>query len=250
MSARLHEGNMRAAAGRVAADPDAGPAARDNGFTLLETLVALAILSVVSLVMFQSVITLTRVSERAGAVAAQSLDELVRRDVFTSVVAQLVPDWPDGREPGDGAFTGTARGFQGLTGHDPGAAASADGSRGLSRVGVGEDSGGLVLRVEGQPALILSGSRPLPGASPVQARAEAGRFRYLGTDGVWRADWPPESAVPFAPPGVLPFDDHQLAQPQALPVAVAWVAPDGAVWFASPKGAGELPPTSDLVLGQ
>jgi len=75
-----------------------------TGFTLLETLIALAILSIASLAMFQSIGTLLQVSDKAVSASERTVDKSLDRLALITLMSEIVPHWND---QADMAFTGT-----------------------------------------------------------------------------------------------------------------------------------------------
>lgn len=84
----------------------------EAGFSLLETLIALAILSFVSLTLFQSSATLLSVSDRAVKSGERTLDGALNRLAFARVIDGIVPHWP---EHADTAFIGSKTKMSGIS---------------------------------------------------------------------------------------------------------------------------------------
>lgn len=84
----------------------------EAGFSLLETLIALAIMSLASLSLFQSSSSLLRTSDRAIKVGEGLVNRAVSRHQIATLIAQLVPAWEDGAEV---KFVGTKNEFSGMS---------------------------------------------------------------------------------------------------------------------------------------
>lgn len=84
----------------------------EAGFSLLETLIALAIMSLASLALFQSSSSLIRTSDQATKVGEGFVDRAVSRHQIMSLIAQLVPAWQDTDEV---EFVGTDNEFSGMS---------------------------------------------------------------------------------------------------------------------------------------
>lgn len=180
---------------RPARDPS-----RAAGFSLMEMIAALAIISAASLALFQSIAFWLRLSTAATGAAASAVSESIDLERFQRLVRGLSYAWP---EQPDDIFTGGPAGFRGLTRYplhfaDPG----------LERV---------VLSVAEQDGA-FSLAYAADGVAWTVAAAGAGgslRFSYLGIDGVWRQSWPPD-ATPMA----TADDDPALFRTPQLPVAI------------------------------
>ena len=205
--------------------------ARTAGFTLLETLIALAVMSLVSLVAFQSLSQLGALSTRAGDAAERTVDRALDRAQFVSLLSGVTPAWP---EDAANAFRGNARAARGLSvgvplSETPGLAAFA-------------------LSIDGDGALVLAGDDG--PARTLATPAPAARIAYLGTDRLWRESWPPDAPIPFGPadaPEGTVRPDHILALPPAVPEAIRIEFTDGTAWIAPRATDAGLPETSDAI---
>ena len=74
------------------ADVDISPSS-EAGFSLLEVLIALAIMSLTSLALFQSMSRMLYISDRAIDVSEQSLENAVSNLTIRQLVDGLVPSW-------------------------------------------------------------------------------------------------------------------------------------------------------------
>lgn len=193
---------------------------RARGFSVLEALVTLVILSMVTTVMMQGLLFVLDARERVLRNEAESrrvaLDEAWFRESVHAAIAAL---------PGtDGAFRGDAVGlrFQGL---DP-----LDGSQRLVLSEWRVEGDALAYRQDGRKLVSLA----LGAATP--------SFRYLDAEGRWHEAWPPA-------PVVLPGSQGaamglRMPPPVHLPraVALAWPGDDGErLWLASIGAHASLP---------
>ncbi|WOR15372.1 prepilin-type N-terminal cleavage/methylation domain-containing protein [Hyphomonas sp. FCG-A18] len=169
------------------------------GFSILEMLVALAILSLTSLILFQTVLSQAALTSRIENASLRSGQELIRRSSFKTVVSGLVPTWPE--EEADIEFAASPELLRGMSTSN-----LTGGVSGLHRV---------TFRLEGNPSrLIYSGPE---GEIELQTFSELATFSYLGLDNNWYGTWPPDTAPDFGP-----FDDsgHPQYEIPPLPVAV------------------------------
>ena len=169
------------------------------GLTLTETLVALALASIVLLALFQSASMWLTLSGRSAAAAENALTGTLAARQFDRVVRGLTPSWP---EDAVNQFRGGPQGFSGLT-RRPLQALSPM----LSPAAMEIVQDGVVSRLayrSGSTNWMLESMEP-----------GSGEFSYLGADGGWRRAWPPENA-----PESGPFNDARFLPPPALPLAV------------------------------
>jgi len=150
--------------------------AKDSGFSLLETMVALAILSIASLALFQSTGSMLRMSDRTVKVGESIIDRALTRRHLEALVNQLVPSWEHGEEP---AFMGDEEQFSGI-----------------SRMAFNADQVGFshfLIRLEPDSNSQLTLSLQLDDdVSSLQFGVSNGaRFNYLTPTNKWIAIWPP-----------------------------------------------------------
>ena len=190
--------------------------AQSRGFSLVEMIAALAIVSIVSLALFQSTSQWLRLSARASDAAERSVADAIGLSRFQHVVRGLAIGWP---EEG-AAFAGDGGGFSGLTrspldAAEPGLVAFA-----IRRARAATTGQSDVLYESGAAGWVIAEG---DGAELA--------FHYLASDGRWRPTWPPSEA-----PRPGPNQDTQLLDIPPLPLAVRLVRsyPDGAraVWLA------------------
>lgn len=169
------------------------------GFSLFELIVALALVSLISVVLFQSVVTQWTNVQRVSAAVDQVRQIALREAVLRDVVGHIVAGWP---EQAGTVFRGTDHGFSGLT-----ARSTLPGRHGLFPLEVrvvDGDSGAqrLILRQEESTIGIIDS-------------LDLARLSYRGLDNQWYERWPPE-----ANPGNGFFDDGDYFPTPPLPEAV------------------------------
>lgn len=167
------------------------------GFSLMETLVALAILSISATLIFQSLLRQSELIARVENTSLKASHESIQRAGFTDVVAGLVPSWP---EDINSRFHATPTHLSGLTGHP------------LIRKEPGLEH--FQFKLEGAPSQLvyIRGEEKMVLAS----FTEGAHFSYLGADSQWHETWPPEDIRPDAGP----FDDSAAFAVAPLPLAV------------------------------
>lgn len=213
---------------KVQTEPINGP---ECGLTLLELLISLAMLSIVTILLAQSVTTQWRIVSRVSSNIETIQTEDLRQSLFTDFTSRLQPQWPDQSEH---RFQGRADGYSGLT------------------IGTGVRPGLTPIRaaLTGDP-----GRRRLSmtiGDAPLALLQDLGdaAFSYRGLDGRWYPVWPPAETpgngvdrppyaylTPQLPNAVrLTFTDQQTER--------AWVALLGSdpALPPRPQDAGEVLP--------
>lgn len=192
----------------------------------METLLALAIMSVASLALFQSTATLLRLSERTTNAALRSQDEAVLQQSFAGLVGGLVPAWPKDKK---NVFNGTSAGFSGLT------------RKPFHTLEIGLSPFSLSLENDGRESLLVYRSGKTEWILQTFPGADA-QFLYLGVDNLWRKSWPPE-----ATPEAGKFSDAQYFDPPAFPLAIQLqTANTEVVWIAYVNYRDELPDLEDF----
>jgi len=150
----------------------------ERGFSLLEMLMALAIMSFASLILFQSVGTMLRLSEKAVAAADRTLEDIASRKSLSYLVDGIVAAWPESEAE---MFKGTADAFSGLTAASPVLLKPKIESFNLYTNK--KQSGGVNL-------IYTSGGQDMTlYESPTTARVA---FTYMAHDLKWYETWPPE----------------------------------------------------------
>jgi prepilin-type N-terminal cleavage/methylation domain-containing protein len=196
-----------------------------SGFSLLETLLALAIMSVASLALFQSTTTLLRLSDRTVNAALKAQDVAVMQKSFSELVKGLVPAWSNKKE---GHFIGTSGYFSGLT-RAPLHTLKIGIAPFTLKLETGVDTASLVYQSEDTQWVLKS------------LRANEAKFSYLGEDNRWRSSWPPAQT-----PDASDFGDGRFYDPPTFPLAIRLWAEDSRtgkhlVWIAEVADRTELP---------
>lgn len=182
-----------------------------RGFSLLEALVTLVIVSLVATVLMQSLLHVLGMRERMLRADREGRTAVLHERWFRDSAAAAIGDRPDGAMP----FAGDASGLRFLS-HAP-----------LEGQGVLAVSWRLVQAPDGRFALEYEQSgRRWPVLPPA---LEGAAFDYLDSRGTWHAGWPLESA----PDAALPRAVRLAATRDGKPLV--W-------WVAVAAGPG-LPPT-------
>lgn len=216
----------------------------EAGFSLLETLFALAIMSIASLALFQSTSAMLQVSDRAVRTGERTLNSELDRIVTSNIVEGIMTPWP---EHTDSAFTGSAREFSGLSTGTPqaGAARPARFTLTLER----QNSGSVLIYRAVNEVRIARAPRagsvePAAAESWVLMHSlpEAARFEYMGIDQKFYNIWPP-----LETPSRGYFNDDILMKGEALPEAIRLItAQEQTLWTAPLDQAARLPPRTDI----
>ncbi len=167
----------------------------ESGFSLLEVLVSLALISVTTLLISRTITDQFALSQRIEKTNHLTLEAWSHRQVFSETVGAVVPTWPESET--DVSFKGTAKRFEGMT-----ASPQLFQSNGLTSFRFSIENTDLVY-VEGEARIVLA---TLP--------AEAS-FSYLGSDHSWYDQWPAETPIDFGQ-----FDDSSEYEAPELPVAI------------------------------
>ncbi len=206
----------------------------EKGFSLVELVAALAIVSLLSLTLFQSTRAWLDLSTRSANAAERAIGEIVMQSVFAEVVGGMINAWP---EETDKLFVGVSQGFSGLT----------------RRPAEGAGQGLVLATFDVRPyqdgqALFYETSQSSWPLFTVPTGIEAG-FTYLGADGVWRSTWPPEIN-----PDPDPLNDNTLYTTPQLPLAIRFSAQGGpapVTWIADIASASfSEQRDQDLLIGE
>lgn len=205
---------------------------KDMGFTLLETLIALAILSFISLALFQSTSSLLSVSDRAIQSGERTLDGALNRVAFARVIDGILPHWED--QAADTAFRGTDTKISGISTQNLNLDKARLSSFSIEIIKTGQE------RDLGKSSMIYSTdtlSWPMDIDLP-----DTARFYYLGRDQKWYTQWPSDEMPKAA------FEiDKTFSTPQIIPLAISVQAPDGEVfWMAKVDQNRHLPSRFEL----
>lgn len=195
-----------------------------RGFSLLELIASLAIVSLVSAALFQSMAAWMRLSARAGAAADETLTSIAGQQMFDRAVGGMTFAWP---EETNAQFIGAADGFSGL-------------SRSPLQ-GLFPQLSVIQFSVRSPRPGEKGGIIYTSGAADWTLQEFDGRatLSYLGEDGVWRPSWPPASN-----PEPGPFADADYYAIPKLPAAIRLsYLNDGAenVWIADISGKPRVP---------
>ncbi len=170
-----------------------------QGLSLIEVTIALAIATLVSLALFQSVVQWVELSAKTSGAAQRAISTLAYERQFRTIVRGLIPGWKEIEEE---EFKGTPEFFSGIATH-----LLHKGEPALSVVT-------LQLVNEGNTAS-LNYLAFETGWTMVKFEDAFARFDYLGADGKWYPNWPP-ATVPE--PG--PFKDYEILGVPLLPAAI------------------------------
>ncbi|MCA8903697.1 MAG: prepilin-type N-terminal cleavage/methylation domain-containing protein [Rhodobiaceae bacterium] len=150
----------------------------DSGFSLIEVLVALAITSVIAMLVFSSLTGQLRQADAVRSSTEKLFQNESARRLLDAIVSQTVPAWAD--EP-DKAFQGTPQEVYAVA-----AVSLFETTPKLQKYSLSLTNRGLssVLTVRTD-----EGSWEMGGIS------ENAEFRFLGNDGAWYANWPLKAPV-------------------------------------------------------
>ena len=177
---------------------------RPSGFTLLETLVALVITALASVLIVQGLAQALMLRDRVLEHTQYQREDALRRGWFGDTVSTLVADLPRIEQH---RFVGTAEGFRGLT------LAALQELPGLPTVvewrleREGDDVWHLYYR-QSESAAQRSWSW----------RAEQAEFAYFDPTLGWHAEWPPAGSAAPALPAAVSLTTHWRGRP------LTWVA--------------------------
>lgn len=204
---------------------------RDAGFSLLETLFALAIMSLASVALFQSTSSMLRLSDRAVKAGERTINSALDRLAVKRLLGAIMPSWPNSDEV---VFTGDGRKLTALSGAP------------LSVAPTGPHPIFLTLSDNGNgtQSLLYSTPRDNPEAQDVwplmEGLSASTRFEYMGVDQNWYRDWPPSTK-----PNRGFFSDAELLPAKALPEAVRLRDQDVIIISAPISQTSVLPPRID-----
>lgn len=158
----------------------------DQGFSLLETLIALAILSLASMALFQGTSTLLRVSNKAISIGENTLDHVITTQSLHNLAAGIMAV-----RGGQGKFNAntvqfSAMSSNGLLNHD------GELEHFTLRLIRDAQNGRTLIY---QPSAYQSGPTQIPLLTGLDSSVQ---FSYLGLDQKWYGIWPPKS--PPIPP--------------------------------------------------
>lgn len=187
----------------------------ERGFTLLETLMALAIMSIISLAMFQSLGQMLAVSDRAVRISNESFDQFANEASYRDFVGDIIGTWT---QDAPFIFRGGAQQMSGLA-VSPLIVDQHTGAQNfqlfIQRVPVETNKPSQFNLMLDSPGLSANaiGQRPQPILATFEGQNP--RFIYISYDQAQRVDWPPNAAPS---PGI--FNDHIYMDIPRLPHAI------------------------------
>lgn len=226
---------------------DAGHEAdHESGFSLLETIFALAIMSLASVALFQSTTSMLTLSERAVAAGERTVSDGLDRLALTNLVDGLVPPW---LEEKDAVFKGSSTALQGLS---TGALTLVQEQAVLFTLTLEAAAGGgtaLVYRAKdaqgGSEGLSLTKHAGVDGWILMNDLPADARFFYMGIDQEWRGVWPPDTK-----PVRGYFDDDRYTRDPVLPIAIRLSAGgEFVIWSGTVSRSHVLPARYDPIQG-
>lgn len=152
----------------------------EAGFSLLEVLISLAFFSLISVLLFQSLLTQYRALDRVENAIETNLDDAAQQQFIRQVLSEIIAGWPSRPES---QLSGNASYISGLT------------TASLSS----ETSNLVPFTLEVTPSpngaeLVMTiDQTTLPAVNLGSAAA----LEYYGYDGKWRSDWPPSQDDEF-----------------------------------------------------
>ena len=168
----------------------------EAGFSLLEILVTLTIISITSALLFQTLLSQVQLTSRVETASLNASRAIIRSAGFQDVIKGLVPSWP---EEIDTRFVATDAQISGLTSQ--------------SLLSSRKALTPFQMRISGDPSIITYSEH---GQTITLGQfSELARFSYLGADGDWYPQWPPEKTPDFGA-----FDDSLSYKTPPLPIAV------------------------------
>ncbi len=209
----------------------------DDGFSLLETLFALVIMSLASLALFQSTGVMLQLSERAVKAGERTLNDSLDRRALGHLIDGLIPAWPENK---DSVFTANAHRVSGLS---TGALSIISERPVHFTLTLDSKTNSLIYRAGATDALTAKHGKD--GWVLIDRMPDGARFEFMGVDQNWHSVWPPkiEPTRGF-------FDDAQYIGKAPLPIAVKLVSGDGQViWTGRVARAPRLPNRLDAKVG-
>jgi len=208
--------------------------ANEYGFSLLETLIALAILSLSSLILFQSTSSMLSVSEKTSMANDKLIENVIARETFKNIISGLTPGWPN--QEGT-VFDGKPHEFSGLTTRFPSSTDYRMAHVSVTLNQTENNVNNLIVKSAGTDAIILE-----------EFNATAAVFEYMGEDQVFYPVWPPEQLknLGFA-------NDASFMEVPDLPKLIRLSVETSSsesnnhvIWIASIGGETRLPYKDDL----
>lgn len=170
--------------------------APESGFSLLEVLVTLAIVSIVSMITFRSLGIQVDQASRVEESTLRAVSGVAEYRLLSSVIEQTVPSWPENESA---LFRGTRDSIHGTT-----AARAFGANTGLQHYTIR-----LAETRNRETSLEVTLGGQTLSASTVSANAA---FVYYGQDGTWHESWPPT--------GLDPTNIEQTVRIGRLPILI------------------------------
>ena len=175
---------------------------QDLGFSLLEMLIALSIISLTSLALFQSIGTMLNVSDRAVQSSERALEGVILSQSVAQLVNGLVADWDVESQD---SFKGQASTFSGVSASAIHSVVNENVAVSLSFEEGSNSDKVLVYETKTEKWILGTGFSP------------SSNFEYMGRDRVWHRQWPPVEKPTLNTQDILSQTDT-LRLPQAIRV--------------------------------
>lgn len=202
-----------------------------SGFSLLETLFALAIMSLASVALFQSTSSMLSLSDRAVKAGERTVSSGLDRLAVRELIDGLLPPWP---YETDRIFIGEPAQFRGQS--TAPLSANNTGAEIVTLSLISQATGGL--------RLDYSSAKAPEGWTIMSALPDGTRFEYMGIDHQWYSKWPPQDK-----PGRGFFNEDELLPLPALPQAIRLRAEGRVLLSARVSRAVRLPDRFDPEIG-
>lgn len=209
---------------------------QEHGFSLLEMLFALAILSIASLALFQSSSALLQLSNRAVSAGERTLSSALDRQLLNNITDGILPTWANIEV---GEFKGSAHIFRGQTTGAP--------QNGMTRpvlfsLQLEPNKNGnmqLVYQRTVDPDANVKVTKPWVLMKSLPKKSH---WLYMGVDHKFYEKWPPKAL-----PSRGFFNDDLLLTIPELPEAIKLVDEEGVMlWTGVIQRAKNLPARLDL----
>ncbi|WP_373006375.1 prepilin-type N-terminal cleavage/methylation domain-containing protein [Hyphomonas sp.] len=205
----------------------------DHGYSLIEVLVALAIVGVLSTIIFRSLGLQAQQVERVQDATAAAMELVADHRLLETTLAQTLPAWPE--QAGD-VFTGNELKISGIT-------------TGRVFSDLGDIQNYSLQLTEADTEHVDLTLTTLEGSWTLIQLPRDAAFSYYGYDGLWRASWPPPPLTAFE---TLDVETHFRNGP--LPAMIRLTStskdPDGN-WIVAFSNSEPLPlRANDLIGGE
>lgn len=202
----------------------------EAGFSLLEMLIALSIMSLTSLALFQSIGAMLNISDRAVDVSERKLDKMIVREAMEQLVDGLITDWEDRPEE---SFIGKPLSFSGVSANAVHTDSNNNATFKVSLQRGNQETQSLFYEAETGDWVIETG---LSGGV---------YFEYLGRENTWHRKWPPDKK-----PTLETQDALRELSVLHLPLAIRLKAQSGRQQFIYVVGRHQsLPDRLDIIRG-